>query len=179
MLSENPNTPNVEKYGIFPLSEQDRGAFVAHMLRLDQSARRLRFGANISDEAVQRLSERLPLTGVAWGLYIWGQLKGACLVLPYDSGAQEGELAITLAGSLRGRGWGRMLTQLALEATTCDQVDIYFVADNAAMKRICAQFPGPLTREGSDFLKTVNVSKWQEQRIRENGLCMAELTQLD
>lgn len=161
------------RYGVFPLVEADRPDFLAHMLSLDPEARRRRFGSCLSDYALERVCQSLPLEGKAWGIYIWGQLKGTTLVIPYKDEPGHGEFAITLSPSLRGRGWGRFLTRSALQTAYQDgfaKVDVYYLHENEAMARICASYPGPLSRDSGDCLKVVCLEEWVTQEMVPSGL---------
>lgn len=161
------------KYGVFALTEADRPAFIAHMLRLDPEARRRRFGTPLSDYAVEKVCQAMPLDRTAWGIYIWGHLKGTTLVVPYASQPERGEFAITLSTSLRGRGWGRFLTRSTLEAAYQDGrtlVDVYYLHENEAMGRICARYPGPLSRDAGECHKIIQLEQWVTQELVPSAL---------
>ncbi len=156
------------RYGVFPLTEEDRARFVAHMLRLDSEARYLRFGTCLPDASVQRIAAQLPLAGTAWGLFIWGELKGSALLVPCARQPNRAELALALAPSLRGLGWGTELTESAMKSARVsgtDWVDVHYVSENAAMARICRKFPGSLERDLGSFTKVVDLAQWEESHL--------------
>ncbi len=156
------------RYGVYPLYEEDRPALEAHFLRLDPESRRRRFGVALPDEGVRRLVAQLPLGQHAWGVYIWGELKGTAFVLPYKAQPWRGEFAITLGTSLRGRGWGKMLTQTALETAYMEgrtEVDVFYLSENTPMQRICARYPGPMERDGGDCHKTIRLEQWADDAL--------------
>lgn len=168
---------NPSKYGIFSLTEDDRPAFIAHMLRLDSESRRKRFGAALPDEGIIRACSRFSINQTsAWGLYIWGSLKGTALVLPYDSLCEKGEFAITLSNSMRGKGWGTFLTRCALESANIRGfrwVEINYLRDNEAMARICSRLPGKVSTYGNDACKLVDMDAFGEQMMESYGLVTA------
>lgn len=174
----NNTVSNPSKYGIFPLCELDRPAFIAHMLRLDSESRRKRFGAALPDEGVIRACNRFSINKTcAWGLYIWGSLKGTSLVLPYDASCERGEFAITLSQSMRGKGWGKFLTCCALESAYTRGfrfVEINFLRDNEAMGRICARLPGRISTYGSECTKLVDLDAFGQQMMENHGLVTAQ-----
>lgn len=156
------------RYGVFPLTEDDRRRFVAHMLRLDSASRYLRFGTCLPDASVEQVALRLPLEGSAWGLFVWGELKGSALLVPVPNEPHRSELALALSPSLRGHGWGTELTESALRAaraTGLEWVDVHYVADNTPMARICRRFPGKLERDLGSYTKVVDLAQWEESYL--------------
>ena len=156
------------RYGVYPLTEADRNDFTAHMLRLDPASRYQRFNASLPDAAVIRACAHLALDKGAAGLFVWGELKGAVIVVAYPNDPLRGELAVTLATSLRGRGWGQFLVESALKSAYLaglSHVDVHYISENTAMSRICRQFPGESIREGSSFQKIVDLEAWMEAEL--------------
>lgn len=146
--------------GIYPLTEADRAAYETHMLGLDSAARRLRFGIALPDDTLLSVTRRLPLDGVSQGLFLWGELKGCVQVLPLGKPGQA-ELAVSVSPEMRGRGWGRILVDAALERA-CDrrfeQVEILYLRENVAMHRIARTLPGPSESESVDICKHVHLA---------------------
>jgi len=131
-------------YGIYRLTEADREAFHAHMLSLDKDARRLRFGAALPDDTLLSLVARMPLEDGSFGLFMWGELKGCVLMLPYGKPGHV-ELAVSLSPDMRGRGWGTILVAAALERAGDrhqSHVEIMYLRGNQAMHRIACRLPG-------------------------------------
>lgn len=161
----------LSRYGIFPLTEADRGEFIAHMLRLDSQARARRFGAPIADSQLIAMCERFPLNNsCSWGLFIWGELRGAVQVLAYPERTRA-EMAISLAPELRGRGWGKNLTLSALECAhavgvTC--MEINYQRENVAMARICGGLPGSVVASGCEATKLVDLVEWAKMSMTPN-----------
>lgn len=155
---------NRHSFGIFKLTEADRPAYEKHLLSLDASARRLRFGLSLPDDSLLSIAKKLPLEGCSLGLYVWGELKGCVQVLPLPGG-QQAELAVSISPDLRGRGWGKSLVAAAIERAgdqQKDSVEIFYLRENAAMHRIASRLPGPLDFEASDVCKHVNLHEIED-----------------
>lgn len=127
------------------------------MLGLDSAARRLRFGVALPDATLLSVTRRLPLENVSQGLFLWGELKGCVQVLPLGTPGQA-ELAVSVSPEMRGRGWGRILVDAALERASdrrFEQVEIFYLRENVAMHRIVRGLPGPSDSESADICKHV------------------------
>lgn len=153
------STEDARRYGIFRLTEADRPALIAHLLSLDSEGRRRRFGLALRDESIVEIASKLPLDTQCLGLFVWGELKGCVQVLGEPGGSRQ-ELAVSLSPEMRGRGWGKELVQLALSRAKdrrVEQVDIQYLAENAAMHRIAGAYPGRSQVWSGEIVRSVRL----------------------
>ena len=145
------------RYGLFPLGESDREAFVTHLVSLDAEGRRRRFGAALSDSAVNRIARAIQLDAWSLGLFIWGELKGCAQVLG-AAGARHKELAISLNSDVRGRGWGRLMVDQVLshaQVRGTEVVEIQYLIENEAMHRLARTYPGTSSNSAGERCRTL------------------------
>lgn len=157
MASSKP--PADKRYGLFSLQESDRPALLKHLLSLDADARRLRFGVLLSDEAIARIAQQLPLADQSLGLFVWGELKGCAHLIKIDH--ELAELALSLSPDMRGRGWGRILFDELIERASCKRlktVEIQYLLENRPMHRLASRLPGPCHHECSEARKLAVVA---------------------
>lgn len=152
-----PHPQQSRRYGLFALRESDREAFVLHLVSLDAEGRRRRFGAALSDSAVNRIARAIELDSWSLGLFIWGELKGCAQVLGAD-GSRHKELAISLSSDVRGRGWGRLMVNQVLshaQVRGTEAVEIQYLTENEAMHRLARAYPGTSSSSAGERSKTV------------------------
>lgn len=145
--------------GIYPLTEEDRPAYHAHLLSLDNAARRLRFGVSLSDASLLQVAQKMPLGPDGLGLFMKGALVGCVQVLPLPKPGHA-ELAVSLSPEMRGRGWGAVLVSAALERARDQRkthVEIFYLRANDAMHRIASSLPGPLSSHAQECHKQVTL----------------------
>ncbi len=154
-----------ERYGVYPLTESDRAAFLAHLKSLDAHSRRLRFGIPVTDWHLERFVCEFDLTGTM-GFFRWGELLGVVSVVAYR-GVPRGELAISILPGLRGRGWGHELVRCALTSAYMQglqHVDIQFLAENDAMRRVTLALPGERESSCGEMTVTVDLEAWMAEQ---------------
>ena len=142
------------------LLPQERDALKAHLLRLDEEDRRLRFGHFVTPEVILAYVDAIDWSR-AW---IVGAFEGELLrgVAEFsDSGAsfegsesrRTGELSVTVEGPFQGRGIGtRLLEEALLVARNRGFQDIYLIClpENARMQRIARKFAEQIRFQDGD-----------------------------
>ena len=157
------NRSQPPKFGLFDLSDSDRGALAKHFLDLDAASRSSRFGVALSDSALQRIARDYPMEGATQGLFYWGRLVAVCTLVPLVPDGSQREFALSLDKDFRGAGRGQWLADEALQMASYAAVDfvhIHYSFTNQAMARIVARYPGELQRSGADARKVVDIAAW-------------------
>ena len=117
----------------------ERHLYLAHMLRLDTEARRLRFAGFANDRRVTSHVEGIDLNkAVILGLFVDGEIRGVAEVFPEDNG-KKAEVAFSLERELRGQGLGKILFDRALDAASLlsiEEVHVTALWENTAMRSL-------------------------------------------
>ena len=159
--------------GIAPLSDEDRPAVEAHLLRLPPEDRALRFACALSDEALVALAGSLPLTG-SLGLFLGGELVGLAH-LPHVSD-DEVEFGVSVEPHARAYGWGRALLRASLEASYASgarQLTAYYGATNRPMVRMMGPIPKAVQSSGPEIVAHVGLERWADDVYASNQLIEA------
>lgn len=149
--------------GIRRLQAKDLPEFVEHHLRLDENARRYRFGYALKDEVLRAHLENIDFKKVQlWGLFFGGRIVGSAMLAPL--GKKSCEAAFTLESEWRGFGWGKQLLEVVLQSAYLREhpkdVVLIHMYENVPMKRMTRLLPGKTENLGPDVQKTVAIEEW-------------------
>jgi GNAT superfamily N-acetyltransferase len=120
------------------LTGAQRESLAAHALALDEQARRLRFGAQLSDEAIRAYVDSIDFDRDAVFVIFDAELRiaGAAHLVCSDDGA---ELGISVLAGHRGRGIGQALlarARLHARNRTIDVLFMHCLAENETMRHL-------------------------------------------
>jgi ribosomal protein S18 acetylase RimI-like enzyme len=160
-------------YGIRRLQPGDLPLLIEHHLRLDDEARRLRFGYALKNDVMEAQLRTTNLSKIpCWGLFAGERLVGSAMLVPL--GKKRCEAAFTLEREWRGVGWGRQLMKVALEHAYLSErpkdVVLIHLHENVPMKRLTRQLPGSVEHLGLDVQKTVAIEEWGKSHFLMNTL---------
>lgn len=143
------------------LDASDEAAFAAHLKRLDERGRRLRFGAPVNDGFIDAYAQGQFRAGTHLvGLFFAGTLRGVaelCLD-PLDPAHAEG--AFSLEAGFRGSGLGTLLFETLLDAARrrgIRRLTLQCLRENVAMQKIARRFSGTLVFDGSEVTADIAV----------------------
>lgn len=127
----------------------DAPRLLAHLKRLGDSGRRLRFGATVADEAIDGYVARIDcLRSLAFAQVVDGEVRAACQLAWHDPlWPASAELAISVEPSLQDRGIGSELIRRTLVAArnrNIRHVTMICLAENAKMRHIARKFESML-----------------------------------
>ena len=139
------------------LGPQHRARIAAHLMRLSQHDRYLRFGYPATDEQVLRYVELLNFErDEVLGIFN-RKLELIALAHVAFSAAQEyancAEFGVSVAGSARGRGFGARLFERAVMHARNEGVSMVFIhalSENTAMLKIARNAGATVRRDGSE-----------------------------
>ena len=144
-------------------------AFAAHLKRLDESGRRLRFGSPVNDGFIDAYAKRQCAgNGEIVGLFVAGTLRGVaelCLD-PCDPASAEG--AFSLERAFRGRGLGTQLFEALLVAARrrgIVSLTLQCLRENVAMQRIARRFAAELTFDQSEVTARISARKPPARKV--------------
>lgn len=128
----------------------DGAQILAHFLRLDEEARRLRFGRAIADDVLARYClETDWRLAVMLGFFAQGELRGLGELRRLPGAEQRtGEFAVTVEAPWRGRGVGtKLLGRLAVLARNRGVEAVYMICliDNRPVQRIASKLSASLS----------------------------------
>ncbi|MCA8932578.1 MAG: GNAT family N-acetyltransferase [Rhodospirillaceae bacterium] len=131
------------------LWEPERPALRAHLLRLNEVDRRLRFFRGASDEAIHYYCEKINWTGATIiGCFIDGELRGVVeLIFNRDRFPRQGEVALSVERPYQATGIGSVLMRMALTAARNRYVSrVYMIClqENRRMQRLARRFDAEL-----------------------------------
>lgn len=136
-----------------PLRLADRSRLAAHLLRLDSTSRRMRFGGVVHEPFLLDYADRtLRSATLVLGLFVEGELRGVAEL--HGAGANTGELAFSLEADLQGAGHGaRLFASLCTRARRMglSRLVLQCLADNHAMLRIIRRAGATLRRDGAEI----------------------------
>ena len=127
------------------ISEADK--YRDHLLRLDSTSRRCRFGGHVSDDFVRDFSRLpFPLDAVVHGFFVDGVMRGAAELR--RSGAGQAEAAISVEKTWQSHGVGTALlrrTLLAARNRGYRLLHMACLAENRRMQQLARKFGAKLS----------------------------------
>lgn len=144
-----------------PLTRDDETAFADHLLRLDDTARRMRFGTPVNDGFLERYAA-VPSGRAATriGVFFEAKLGGVCELHLDPADPTRAEAAFSLEAPYRGLGHGACMFRAVLSAARSQGVErltLQCLRENAAMRAIARRFADELRFEGSELTATLCV----------------------
>ncbi|MQM37021.1 hypothetical protein KBTX_01010 [wastewater metagenome] len=112
-MNDESNTIDGQPVVIRRLLWQERGALAAHLERLSETDRYLRFGGRVNDASLIEYANRSDwLQRTVFGAFVGGDLRaaGECQILARDW-PRQAELAFSVEAPVQGRGIGTQLFQ--------------------------------------------------------------------
>lgn len=153
MNKKNAADPRVPPYVIKPLAPADRPRVLAHLLKLDEADRSLRFGVVADEAAIARYVDSIAFDGrSALGV---ADTRGALIGfahVPFDNGIAE--LGISIDRGRRQRGIALALTTAALrgaQAAGAREFRFHCAASNEGMRRLAQHLGMAIEADGSDI----------------------------
>lgn len=140
----------------------DAGRLADHLKRLDADARRLRFGATLTDEAVDDYVRRIDwLRSLQFAQVEDGEIRATCQLAWRDPlWPSSAELAISVERPLQDRGIGSELMRRTLVAArnrNIRHVDMICLAENAKMRHIARKFESMLELVDGDVAGRIDL----------------------
>lgn len=131
------------------LLPSDAGLLGDHLKRLDPDMRRLRFGATLTDQAIDDHVRRIDwLRSMHFAHFEDGEVRGACYLLWRDPlWPSSAELAISVETPRQNRGIGSELihrTLVAARNRNILHVSMLCLPENAKMRHIARKFESML-----------------------------------
>lgn len=127
---------------------------LAHLQRLNEHDRYLRFGYVASDEQLARYVASLDFSrDEVCGIFNRRLELIAVAHLAYDEGSGTAEFGVSVSGNARGRGFGSHLFDWAvLHARNggIETLTIHALSENAAMLHLARKAGATVEREGSE-----------------------------
>lgn len=121
----------------------ERDQLLAHLLRLDSEARRLRFMAFVKEAFITAYVQRIDFDkATVLGLFIAGELRGIAEVVPAASG-DAAEIAFSLEADWRGKGHGRRLLARAVDIARLrgfSQVHMTALMENRPVRKLAGEY---------------------------------------
>lgn len=144
-----------------PLRPDETADFSAHLKRLDERGRRLRFGSPVNDAFIETyVREQTEAGAHIIGAFCAGVLRGVA-ELCFDPGdPSHAEAAFSLEKGHRGAGLGtRLFERILAEAGLrgIRRLTLQCLRENAAMLRIARRFAGSLEFDGSEVVAEIRV----------------------
>ncbi len=132
----------------------DAAAYGDHLLRLDETSRRNRFGGTVADAFIRGHSERaFEPENVLYGFIADGVLRGVAELRPFGRNAHQAEAAFSIERPWQSHGVGTELlerTLLAARNRGVKQLHITCLSDNQRMQQLARKFDAEL-RLDDDF----------------------------
>lgn len=128
----------------------DTAALKAHLLRLDQESRRMRFGTPVTDYFIEQYAENaLGNHSIAHGYFVDGVLRGVAELRGFRGVAGgEAEAAFSVENDFQNKGIGTELfsrTVLAAQNRGISALFVNFLSQNARMQAIAKKFDAVVT----------------------------------
>jgi len=154
----------------------DTAAFKDHLMRLDPSTRRNRFGMAASDEFVARYAETsFALDTLIHGVFVGGDLVAVGELRALGRSRTEAEAAFSVEADWQGRGFGQRLMDRVLLAARNRRIERLYMnclASNAQMQRLARRAGADLEYEGGDVVglvvpQTPTPASWLREAVRD------------
>lgn len=143
------------------LERDARSSFAEHLLRLDETARRMRFGTPVNERFIRNYaSSSAGERATRIGLFFDGTLRGVCELHPDPADPSHAEAAFSLEAPYRGLGHGARLFGALLAAARRQGVrrlTLHCLRENAAMRAIARRLADELVFDGSDLTATLRL----------------------
>jgi GNAT superfamily N-acetyltransferase len=135
-----------------------------HLLRLDPTSRRNRFGGAVADEFLQRYAElAFGINAVIHGFFVDGMLRGAAeLRRVGQSNSFEAEAAFSLEKAWQSHGFGSALLQRTLLAARNRGIKFLHMAclsDNKRMQQLARKFDAELSFDFASVVGEVTTAR--------------------
>jgi RimJ/RimL family protein N-acetyltransferase len=147
------------------LWRSDLPAFRAHLLRLDETSRHLRFGGGVSDAFLSQYAEHCFGKGdLVFGAFLDRGLHGAAELRSNEAIWTEqapfnrhihAEAAFSVENAYRKRGLGEKLFRRVTEAARnhgVEVIEIVCLPENVAMRRLAAKFKAEFKFDNNQLL---------------------------
>jgi GNAT superfamily N-acetyltransferase len=137
--------------------------FEAHLLRLDQTGRRLRFSGAVSDVFIQHYAAKcLDDAEIVFGWFVDGTLRGTVELHRIGGYTNRtGEAAFSVEPGFRDRGIGSTLMGRAVLAARnlgMRRMIVCCLRENTRMQHIAQKYQAEITFEDGDVLGTLRTS---------------------
>ena len=142
----------------------EAGRYRDHLLRLDETSRRNRFGGGISDEFLYNYADlALRVGSVIHGFYVNGTMRGAGELRPIGQpGTREAEAAFSIEKPWQSHGVGSALlarTLLAARNRGIKYLHMACLADNKRMQQLARKFDAELTFDFGGVIGEVSAAR--------------------
>jgi GNAT superfamily N-acetyltransferase len=126
----------------------DAEAYGEHLLRLDETSRRNRFGGTVADAFIRGHAERaFEPENVLYGFFADGMLRGVAELRPFSPNADRAEAAFSIERPFQSHGVGTELldrTLLAARNRGVKQLHITCLSENQRMQQLARKFDAAL-----------------------------------
>jgi GNAT superfamily N-acetyltransferase len=126
----------------------DAEAYGEHLLRLDETSRRNRFGGTVADAFIRGHAERaFEPENVLYGFFADGMLRGVAELRPFSPNADRAEAAFSIERRFQSHGVGTELldrTLLAARNRGVKQLHITCLSENQRMQGLARKFDAEL-----------------------------------
>lgn len=161
-----------QKFQIRPLGADDLVHFEAHLMRLDEACRRLRFGTQVSDAFLRDYVRRVDLRNtLVLGVFVDGEMRGAAELRSFAATwCRDAEGAFSVEKPFRACGMGKaMMSTLVDCGRKLGVGEIYLALHpaNHAMRKIAAAFAASMQCDGCELLARVKLG--QEDLLTPDG----------
>lgn len=151
-----------QKFQIRRLGADDLAQFEAHLLRLSDACRRLRFGTHVSDAFLRSYAQRVDLRNTAvLGVFVDGEMRGAAELRSFAiTWCQNAEGAFSVEKSFRACGIGKaMMAGLVDCGRKLGVGEIYLALNpaNHAMRKLAAAFTASMQCDGCELLARIKL----------------------
>lgn len=141
--------------GLRRLDELDLDLILAHLFRMDEDDRHLRFGNNYSNEQLRGYAKGINFNrDVVLGAFNNGELVGVCHLAVFpEKGHPVGEIGISVDQQQRGLRFGARLMDAAFVEAALRRVTyvyIHFLRRNRRMSGMCARLGADIESDGDE-----------------------------
>jgi GNAT superfamily N-acetyltransferase len=151
-----------QKFQIRLLGADDLAHFEAHMLRLSDACRRLRFGTHVSDAFLRGYAQRVDLRNTAvLGVFVDGEMRGAAELRSFAvTWGHDAEGAFTVEKQYRACGMGKAMMAALVDCGrklgVCE-IHLALHAANHAMHKLAAAFAASMHCDGCELLARIKL----------------------
>lgn len=141
--------------GLRRLDELDLDLILAHLYRMDEEDRHLRFGNNYSNDQLRGYAKGINFNrDVVLGAFNNGELVGVChLAVFAQNGHPVGEIGISVDQQQRGMRFGARLMDAAFVEAALRRVTyvyIHFLRRNRRMSGMCTRMGAEIESDGDE-----------------------------